>query len=111
MQWQSHCVTCWTSRLTSSFPLVDRLSTAEAGRLRDELEAAAAHQTSLVEPPHNPLLRQVAELKETVTLALHDESSPWHPRIQSLANDSPVPVDHRTGVLKAAKNAADGPPA
>lgn len=70
------------------FPLVDRLSSTDQDRLRQGVEAACAHQTSLPDPPQNTLIRKLAEIKETVTLSLNDQSTPWHPGIDAVLDPS-----------------------
>ncbi len=66
------------------FPVVERMDATDADRLRQSVEGACAHQTSLPDPPDNALLRKLAEIKETVTLSLNDQSTPWHPGINAV---------------------------
>lgn len=70
------------------FPLVEQLDPTDADRLRQAIEDACAHQTSLPDPPDNAIIRKLAEIKETVTLSLNDQSTPWHPGIDAVL-DSP----------------------
>lgn len=56
-------------------------------RLSDRFEAAAAHATSLPDPPSNPLRRKIAELGDVIERAVHDESTPWHPGIAQVAEE------------------------
>jgi hypothetical protein len=70
------------------FPLVEQLDPTDVDRLRKGIEAACAHQTSLPDPPHNALVRKLAEMKETVSLSLNDQSTPWHPGIEAVLDPS-----------------------
>ena len=60
---------------TNLFPLVERLSHGDAERLREAIESASRHQTSLPDPPENGALRRVAEVKEAIGLSLNDHST------------------------------------
>ena len=73
---------------TNLFPLVERLSHGDAERLREAIESASRHQTSLPDPPENGALRRVAEVKEAIGLSLNDHSTPWHPGIEAVLDRS-----------------------
>jgi hypothetical protein len=66
------------------FELVERLSSEDRVKLREGVEEAAAHQTSLPDPPENSLIRKLAEARETVGLALNDHSTTWHPGVEAV---------------------------
>jgi hypothetical protein len=66
------------------FPLVERLGPADVDRLAQGVETARAHQTSLPDPPDNAVIRRLAEIKETVGLALNDRSTAWHPGVDAV---------------------------
>ena len=70
------------------FPLIERLSPSEVDGLRHSIESACAHQTTLPDPPDNGLVRKLAEVTETVRLALNDQSTPWHPGVDALLDRS-----------------------
>jgi hypothetical protein len=70
------------------FPLIDRLGPGDVARLRQGVESACAHQTSLPDPPAHGLLRKLAEIRETVGLTLNDHSTPWHPGVEALLHPS-----------------------
>jgi len=65
-------------------PLMERLGSAEADRLAQGVDEALGHQTSLPDPPDNAVIRRLAEIKETVGLALNDRSTAWHPGVDSV---------------------------
>lgn len=66
------------------FPLVERLGPDEVDRLTQGVDAARHHQTSLPDPPDNAVMRTLAEIKETVGLALNDRSTAWHPGVDAV---------------------------
>ncbi len=70
-------------------PLVEHLEPTDAHRLSDRIEAAAAHASSLPDPPSNPLWRKVAEFEDAIERAVHDESTPWHPGIDQVDEVAP----------------------
>jgi hypothetical protein len=45
-------------------------------------------QTSLPDPPDNAVIRTLAEIRETVGLALNDRSTTWHPGIDAVLDES-----------------------
>ena len=51
------------------FPLVDQLDSSE-DILVERMKIGTARETSLPDPPENPVLRKLATLKEDVELAL-----------------------------------------
>ena len=67
-------------------PLVDELDGQGARLLAERMEIGMARETSLPDPPDNPILRKLATLKETVGLALNDESTPWHPGLEHIGS-------------------------
>ena len=70
------------------FPLVGLLGPTELDRLRQSIEVACAHQTSLPEPPAKALIRRLAEIKEMVSLLFNDQSTPWHPGVDAVIGQS-----------------------
>jgi hypothetical protein len=68
------------------FKLVDLLNAEDADRLRQCVEGAAAHRTSLPGPPGNSVLRRLAEIKEVLRVALHEVA----PRPQGFARGCEV---------------------
>jgi hypothetical protein len=67
--------------------LIDQLPPAAVDELRDRIESASAHQTSLPRPPDNGLVRKLAEVKESVGLTLNDHSTTWHPGVEGLLEE------------------------
>jgi hypothetical protein len=45
------------------------------------------HETSLPDPSDNAVLRKLAEIRETLRLALHDESTRHHPGLDKVVDD------------------------
>ena len=70
------------------FPLVEGLDPADTNALRQSVESASAHQTSLPDPPHNAVIRKLAEIKESVDLSLNDHSTSWHPGVDAVLRPS-----------------------
>ena len=64
------------------FTLIDHLTADELPVLRERIAKASLHQTSLPDPPVNGLIRKLAEVKESIGLALNDHSTEWHPGIE-----------------------------
>jgi hypothetical protein len=67
-------------------PLVEWLGPGEVDRLARGVDAARAHKTSLPDPPDNAVIRRLAEIKETVGLALNDRSTAWHPGVDAVVD-------------------------
>jgi hypothetical protein len=70
------------------FPLATRLSPQDEDRLSSQLVAQMSHETSLPDPPDNPVLRKFAEISETVQLALHDESTRSTPGLDKVVDEA-----------------------
>ena len=68
------------------FPLVDQLDSSGRDLLVERMKIGTARETSLPDPPENPVLRKLATLKENVELALNDESTPWHPGLERIGS-------------------------
>lgn len=69
------------------FPLAAHLSARDEDRLSGQLVEQMSHESSLPDPPDNAVLRKLAEIRETVRLALHDESTRHHPGLDEVVND------------------------
>jgi len=69
------------------FPLVAQLSPRDEARLNGQLVEQMTHETSLPDPSDNPVLRKLAEIRETLRLALHDESTRHHPGLDKVVDD------------------------
>jgi hypothetical protein len=69
------------------FPLAAHLSARDEDRLSSRLVEQMSHETSLPDPPDNAVLRKLAEIRETVRLALHDESTRRHPGLEKVVHD------------------------
>jgi hypothetical protein len=65
-------------------PLAEMLYGQDVEQLTGRMTEALARETSLPDPPDNAVLRKLASIKEHVELALNDESTPWHPGLQTL---------------------------
>ncbi len=65
-------------------PLAEMLYGSDVDHLVERTDHALARVTSLPDPPRHAVLRRLASAKETVDLALHDESTTWHPGLQKL---------------------------
>ena len=79
-------------------PLVDELDSRGTRLLAERMEIGMSRETSLPDPPENPILRKLATLKESVELALNDESTPWHPGLQRISgtdDEDPPATDVR----------------
>ena len=70
------------------FPLAAHLSPRDEDRLTSQLVEQMSHETSLPDPPSNATLRKLAEISETVRLALHDESTRHHPGLRKIVDDA-----------------------
>ncbi|HWE70456.1 MAG TPA: hypothetical protein VG205_08840, partial [Acidimicrobiales bacterium] len=65
-------------------PLVERFNVEDRGDLRRHMEQAVAHASSHPDPPHNPIGRAVANLKEKLDRVVNDSSTTWHPGLERL---------------------------
>ena len=70
------------------FKLIDELNPKETRLLRQRIEEASAHQTSLPDPPDNPLIRKLAEISERIRLTVNDQSTAWHPGLEAMLDSS-----------------------
>jgi hypothetical protein len=65
-------------------PLVDEFGAEDRDHLLRNMEHAVAHASSHPDPPHNPVGRAVANLKEKLDRVVNDTSTTWHPGMDQL---------------------------
>jgi len=68
-------------------PLVEQLNVEDRGDLRRHMEHAVAHASSHPDPPHNPIGRAVANLKERLDRVVNDASTTRHPGLERLKRE------------------------
>jgi signal transduction histidine kinase len=68
-------------------PLVEQLNVEDRGDLRRHMEHAVAHASSHPDPPHNPIGRAVANLKEKLDRVVNDTSITRHPGLERLKRE------------------------
>lgn len=68
-------------------PLVEQLNVEDRGDLRRHMEHAVAHASSHPDPPHNPIGRAVANLKEKLDRVVNDTSTIRHPGLERLKRE------------------------
>lgn len=68
------------------FKLVGRLESRDIKRLRQRIDEATAHKTGRPDPPDNPLIRKLAEARESTGLAVNDHSTTWNPGLEAVVD-------------------------
>jgi hypothetical protein len=69
------------------FPLLDQLDGAEADGLRNAVEEAVAHASTLPHPPRSSVGRAVAGAIDKLNRSGHDQSTVSHPEVDQLHDD------------------------